>query len=104
MRLVPIDLYLRPHQAAYITRLAERHDVPLSEAMRLLLDERFNSETELDKKPNIRKHVTLADWHIDYVETLAADWGCQRPFVLRRVIDDARENDPLALKVLASNF
>lgn len=104
---VDVTLRLRSPQAAFLEFLANKHEVDESKIVRRLIVKRINEDQApvlADNAVKRRKHLVLGLRHIAYLDKLCRRYGLSRSDVVRRLIDDAREehqNADLALRNVA---
>lgn len=95
-RKVDLDLYLRSPQAEYLERLMERRATDLSSVVRELVKQKMSAGTGEQKQSprKVRKHIVIAPRLLAFVDAMAAREGLMRADVFRRLIDEARANEP----------
>lgn len=94
-RAIAVDLTLRTQQVEYLEYLSDRDESSLSYAMAKIIAKAKLVIVLEQGRPaqKIRKHLTLSEAHVGFIDRLAVTWGIPRNDVARRLIDAALATD-----------
>ena len=95
-----VDVRLRTDRVQYLEYRAQRDEISLSQALESIIDAHAPLPTPraLTRPGRIeRKHLTIDGARLAVIDRLALEWGLMRSDVAARLIDEARQDDPILM-------